>query len=89
MTQSLLRLAGLGWPIPDYSTVSRLQKTLQVTIGAVMTTTGLHLLVDRTGIKMLGEAEWKTKKHGADYLRKWRKVHLGIDTSTLEIRPAK
>jgi hypothetical protein len=55
MTQSLLRLAGLDWPVPDYSTVSRRQKTLQVAIGAVPTTTGLHLLADSTGIKMLGE----------------------------------
>lgn len=30
--------------------------------------------------------EWKTKKHGAEYRRQWRKVHLGIDASTLEIR---
>ncbi len=86
MAQSLLRLAGLHWPVPDYSTVSRRQKTLQVAIGATPTTTGLHLLVDSTGIKMLGEGEWKTKKHGADYRRQWRKVHLGIDASTLEIR---
>jgi hypothetical protein len=27
----------------------------------------LALLVDITGTKMLGEAEWKTKKHGSDY----------------------
>ena len=86
MTQSLLHLAGLDWSAPDYSTVSRRQKTLQVAIGAVPTTTGLHLLVDSTGIKMLGEGEWKTKKHGAEYRRQWRKVHLGIDASTLEIR---
>jgi hypothetical protein len=72
--------------VPDYSTVSRRQKTLQVAIGVTPTTTGLHLLVDSTGIKMLGEGEWKTKKHGADYRRQWRKVHLGIDASTLEIR---
>jgi hypothetical protein len=52
----------------------------------VPTTTGLHLLVDSTGIKMLGEGEWKTKRHGARYRRQWRKVHLGIDASTLEIR---
>jgi hypothetical protein len=50
------------------------------------TMTGLHLLVDSTGIKMLGEGEWRTKKHGADYRRQWRKVHLGIDATTLEIR---
>jgi hypothetical protein len=47
---------------------------------------GLHLLVDSTSIKMLGEGEWKTKKHRADYRRQWRKVHLGIDATTLEIR---
>ena len=35
---------------------------------------------------MLGEGEWKTKKHGADYRRQWRKGHLGIDAQTLEIR---
>ena len=43
-------------------------------------------LVDSTGIKFLGEGEWKRKKHGAEYRRQWRKVHLGIDASTLEIR---
>ena len=86
MTQSLLALAGLDWQVPDFSTVSRRQKHLSVTIGAQPTTTGLHLLVDSTGIKMLGEGEWKSKKHGADYRRQWRKIHLGIDAATLEIR---
>ena len=69
MTQNLLQLAGLDWPVPDYSTVSRRQKTLRVAIEVAPTMTGLHLLVDSTGIKMLGEGEWKTKKHGADYRR--------------------
>lgn len=32
------------------------------------------------------EGEGKRKKHGADYRRQWRKVHLGIDLQTLEIR---
>jgi hypothetical protein len=59
---------------------------LTVTIAAYPMTTGLHLLVDSTGIKMLGEGECKTKKHGADYRHQWRKVYLGIDASTLEIR---
>ena len=84
--KSLLRLAGLDWQVPDFSTVSRRQKHLAVMIGAHPTTTGLHLLVDSTGIKMLDEGEWKTKKHGADYRRQWRKVHLGIDATMLEIR---
>ena len=72
--------------MPDFSTVSRRQKDLAVTIRAQPTTTGLHLLVDSTGIRMLGEGEWTTKKHGADHRRQWRKVHPGIDAATLEIR---
>ena len=42
--------------------------------------------MDSTGIKFLGEGEWKRKKHGAEYRRQWRKVRLGIDPQTLEIR---
>ncbi|WP_075790967.1 IS5 family transposase [Massilia putida] len=86
MTQRLLRLAGLDWQVPDFSTVGRRQKHLAVTIWARATTTGLNFLVHSTGIKMLGEGEWKTKKRGADYRRQWRKVHLAIDATTLEIR---
>lgn len=84
--QSVLTLSGLDWQAPDYSTMSRREKRLQVQITARPSRGGLHLLVDSTGIKMLGEGEWKTKKHGAEYRRQWRKVHLGIDAETLEIR---
>jgi hypothetical protein len=86
MVESLLRLAHLDWKVPDSSTISRRQKTLKVNIPARQSQGGLHLLIDSTGIKMLGEGEWKTKKHGAEYRRQWRKVHLGIDAETLEIR---
>ncbi len=71
--------------MPDFSTLSRRQKDLQVQIG-YRASPALHLLVDSTGVKMLGEGEWKRKKHGADYARRWLKVHMGIDAQTLEIR---
>lgn len=82
---SLLKLANLDWSVPDYSTLSRRQQTLQVKIPYQKSAGALHLLVDSTGIKMLGEDEWKTKKHGAEYRRQWRKVHLDIDAETLQI----
>jgi hypothetical protein len=28
----------------------------------------------------------ETKRHGAEYRRQWRKVHLEIDAGTLELR---
>ncbi len=86
MVASLLKLSCLDWPTPDYSTLCRRQQHLQVCISYRANPNGLHLLVDSTGVKMLGEGEWKTKKHGAEYRRQWRKVHLGIDAETLEIR---
>ena len=86
LVASLLRMAELDWPVPDYTTLCRRQKTLSVDLGGRPSSGGLHLLVDSTGVKMMGEGEWKTRKHGASYRRQWRKVHLGIDAETLEIR---
>ncbi|REG46473.1 DDE family transposase [Paracoccus versutus] len=48
----------------------------------------LHLLVDSTGIKVEGEGEWNARKHGGTKRRIWRKIHIGIDEKSLEIRAA-
>ena len=86
MVASLLELAGLDWPVPDYSTLCRRQKTLTVHIPYRPSTGALHLLIDSTGVKAEGDGEWLAKKHGPSKPRDWRKVHLGIDAETLEIR---
>ena len=86
LVQSLLKMAGLPWAAPDYSTVCRRQKGLDVRVHYRPSRNGLHLLADSTGIKFLGEGEWKTKKHGAERRRQWRKVHLGIDAENMQIR---
>ena len=83
---SLLELSGLGWAVPDFSTLSRRQKTLDVTIPYRGSKGAIHLLVDSTGIKVEGEGEWHARKHGGSKRRVWRKIHLGIDEETLEIR---
>ena len=36
-------------------------------------------------LKVLGEGEWKHKKHQPEYRRQWRKFHIGIDVKTLQI----
>jgi hypothetical protein len=45
-------------------------------------------LVDSTGIKVEGEGEWNARKHGGTKRRVWRKIHIGIDEKSLEIRAA-
>lgn len=77
MVASLLELAGLNWPVPDFSTLCRRQKTLTVHIPYRPSTGALHLLIDSTGVKAEGDGEWLARKHGPSKPRDWRKVHLG------------
>lgn len=62
MVASLLRMAELDWPAPDYTTLCRRQKTLSVQIPYRRAAGPLNLLVDSTGVKFLGDGEWQTRK---------------------------
>jgi hypothetical protein len=84
--QSLLALSGLAWPVLDFSTLCRRQRNLDVQLAYRAGSAGLHLLVHSTGIKFLGEGEWKCQKHGPERRRQWRKLHIGIDAQTLQVR---
>lgn len=86
--ESLLQLINLDWDVPNFSTLSRRQKTLKVNIPYRGSAGPLHLLIDSTGIKVEGEGEWNARKHGGTKRRVWRKLHIGIDEQTLEIRAA-
>ena len=84
--ESLLRLVGLDWAVPDFSTLCRRQRTLTVALPYRGSAGPLHLLIDSTGITAEGEGEWNARKHGGSKRRLWRKIHIGIDEQTLEIR---
>ena len=87
MVASLLKLAGLeDWPVPDFSTLCRRQKTVTIQIPFRRSGAPLNLLVDSTGVKMLGDGEWQVRRHGASRRRQWRKVHLAMDAATGDIR---
>ena len=45
----------------------------------------VHLVIDSTGLKVFGEGERKTRKHGKEKRRVWRKIHLTIDADSHEI----
>jgi hypothetical protein len=85
-TGSLLRLIGLDWDVPDFSTLNRRQKSLAVNTPHRGSQGPLHLLIDITGIKVVGEGEGNARKPGGAKRRDWPTVHPGIDGQTLEIR---
>ncbi len=86
MVASLLELAGLDWPVPDFSTLCRRQRTVAIQIPCRRSGSLLNLLADSTGVKMLGEGEWQVRRHGPSRRRRWRKVHLGMDAATEDVR---
>lgn len=88
--QSLIKLSGLDWAAPNISDICTQpsavdKKYIDITISYQKSNHGLRLLVDSTGLKFLGDGEWKRKKHQPEYRRQWRKLHNGMDVETLQI----
>ena len=71
--------------VPDYSTLSRRGKTLQVKAPLASKEGAINMVVDSTGLKLYGEGEWKVRMHGKSKRRTWRKLHIGVDEATGEI----
>jgi hypothetical protein len=75
---SVVELMKLALPIPDYSTVSRRQRALQVPGSALPQRRPRHIVIDATGLRVYGAGEWRVVKHGVSRRRTWRKLHLGL-----------
>lgn len=82
---SMNKLAFGDLPVPNYTTLCRRARDLDVVLPALRSGEPLHLVVDSTGLKVFGEGEWKVRKHGYSKRRTWRKVHLAMDANTGQI----
>ena len=60
--ESLPRLVGPEWAVPDGSTLCRRQRTLNVSLPYHGGSGPLNILIDSTGIKAEGEGEWNARK---------------------------
>lgn len=85
LTQSLFTLANLALPVPNYSTLSRRQASVEVTLPRTRVVEPVHLVVDSSGLKVYGEGEWKVRKHGWSKRRTWCAIHIGVDAVTQEV----
>jgi len=79
--QSLFEMMGLELSAPDHTTLSRRGQQLDLRLNRVPTRKGVHLIIDSTGLSILGEGEWAAAKHGGHGRRGWKKLHLGVDRS--------
>ena len=77
---SLLNLMGLDLLAPDHTTLSRRNQIVEVQPLTRAHDGPIHLIVDSTGLKILGSGEWNAHKYKASKKRRdWRKLHIGVD----------
>ncbi len=76
---SVFGMMGVELDVPDHTTLSRRSQGLDVGLRRVATNEPIHLVVDSTGLSIVGEGEWASAKYGNLRRRGWRKFHLGVD----------
>ena len=72
---------GLDLPAPDHTTLSRRGQHLKLTLRRVPRGEPMHLIVDSTGLSIVGEGEWAAAKHGGRGTRGWKKLHVAVNRS--------
>jgi len=85
---SVLRLLEVELPVPDYSTLSRRARSLQLSLSAHNRKQIKHQVIDSTGLKLYGEGQWRVRQHEWAKHRTWRKLHLCIDADAHEVTAA-
>ena len=78
---ALFGMMRLDLSAPDSTTLFRCSQYLRRRLQPVPPGEGLHLVLDSTGLSLVGAGEWAAAKHGGRGRRGWRKLHLGVDQS--------
>ena len=78
---ALFGMMRLDLEAPDSTTLSRRSQHLRRRLRPVPPDEGIHLVLDSTGLSIVGEGEWAAATHGGRGRRGWRKLHLGVDQS--------
>jgi len=79
--RSVLALMEVDVDAPDHTTLSRRSQHLEIELRSRLVAGPIHLIVDSTGLSIVGEGEWAAVKHGRSGKRGWRKLHIGVDDS--------
>lgn len=83
--RALAKIMQADVTIPDYTSLAKRAAKLEIALDVAHRKGSIDVVVDSTGLKVFGEGEWKTRKHGISKRRTWRKLHLAINPKTQEI----
>lgn len=76
---SISKILELNLSIPDHTTLSRRAKHIALSKPPKSSFDSRIVIVDSTGLKVVGEKEWMNHKHGTKQRKVWRKLHLAIN----------
>ena len=85
---SLFGMMGIDRSAPDHPTLSRRSQHLDLTLRGVPPDERLHLIVDSTGLSIVGEGEWAAVNHGRRGKRGWKQLPVGVDRSGVIVAQA-
>ena len=86
--RSVLALRGADLDAPDHPTLSRRSQQLAVMLRRISAPGPIHLIVESTGLSIVGQGAWAVAKHGGHGKRGWKKLHLGGDRSGVIVAQA-
>ncbi|MFT4572104.1 MAG: hypothetical protein ACI8TX_002569 [Hyphomicrobiaceae bacterium] len=86
--KSVLSLMSVDLEAPDHTTLSRRGQRLDIQLDVARSDMPIHLVVDSSGLSIIGEGEWAEAKHGERGRRGWKKLHLGVDGNGLIVAQA-
>ena len=77
--RSVLSLMGVDLAAPDHTTLSRRSQSLAGAFRRIPSRGPIHLIVDSTGLSIVGDGEWAAVKHGGRGHRGWKTLHRAVD----------
>lgn len=87
MVVSIVELMNLNITVPDFSTLARRKPDLRIEnlSGILDSDEIINIIIDSTGLKIVGPGEWHETKHNLKKRKSWRKLHIAIDKKSQKI----
>lgn len=85
---SLIQIMKQDYRSPHYSLFCKRAAEAAALLPKMTKTRPTDLIIDSSGLKILGEGEWKDKVHRSKTRKSWVKLHIAVDARTQEITAA-
>ena len=83
--RALVKLMQVDVAIPDFTSLAKRAAKLKVCLEVLPCEGPIDIIVDSTGVKILGAGEWRSDAYREPKRRTWRKLHLSVNAASQEI----